>query len=246
MIKLYNKQSSFHERLKRAFLFLKGQTIHSTLAIAFRAFQKMLFGWNLYTTLYDFPLKKYIDFTVENNFHYSRRIKFFYVPQWLHEKNNDVLTDEYIRISSNNDLKHNSLISKELSSLVYKIRVFQLILSYLKAVDTLEVLGKSVNDTIAMDYLKANRLRIKPFTRERAILVLDNEIKTAYITYEAKKKQYKENKSEQKISRDDFSKWIAVLNYNKFNVDYKMSVADYIQRINMYQKMCEDLKNYGK
>jgi len=247
MTNSYNKQSSFQEKLKRAFLFLKGETTLSTLVTAFRVFQKMLFGWNLYTTLYEFPLHKYIDFSVTSDKRFSRRFKRLYVPNSLHIENEKRITEEYIKISENATLKHNKGLSEKINDEIVKIRTFQIVLGYIKALVTLEDIGRTVNDETWTEFCKKNRIRIKPFTKERAILVLDNEIKTAYITFESLKKQYKNTeKSDSKITREDFSKWIAILNYNKLGVDYNMSVADYIQRINMYQKMCEELKNYGK
>lgn len=247
MIKFLKQQSSFLKKQKWGFLFLKDTTIVLTLETAFRAFQKMLFGWNMYTTLYRFPLSRYIDYTVSEDVRFSRLVKWVYVPFWMHKQNEEKLTLEYIKISENNDLKFNRNLNDKINEQINKIRTFQIVLEYFKALDLLSTVGRNLDDSVGMEFCKKNRLRVKPFTRERAILVLDNEIKTAYISFEGLKKQYKNTKSsDKKITREDFSKWITVLNYNKLNVNYSMSVADYIQCINMYQKMCEEIKNHGK
>jgi hypothetical protein len=216
--------------------------------IAIPALNQMLFGWNIYRSLHQIKLSDYIDYVVSGDIKSLKRIKWIFIPKSYEKYVKESLNLEYVHISNNEQLKHNMSITDEINIIVKRIREYQIVKMHLESLTLLEDLGKTVDDSVSMAYIKANRMRVNPFTRERAIIVLESQIKSNYSLYLAKKAQYKtEKKSENvKTTKDDFSKWIAVLNYNNFKASYDMYVADFLHTLNLYKEYSESIKNLTK
>lgn len=231
---------------KWASLFIWTVMVYGRFLIAIRALQIKLYAWNIYQSLYEISLEKYISLCVSNDTSYLKRKSRKFVPRWLLDEANAKLRAQYYEILDTPDIKAQKTKANKINTLVEKMYKYNLVLETLVAYEQLESMGKVVDDETPMAFCK--KLRIKPFTRQRCILVLESNIISFKSEYEkiidAEKPQREEE--EKPLTRESFSDWVITLNHNNFPITYDMSAGHYVRSISNYLNYCEEMKKQTK
>lgn len=242
MTKLKKILSSFVQKPKRAFLFFKEQINRGTLETRLRAFQRMLFSWNLCTNLYKLKLKDYISLTVDGNISSIKTIPLI-TPKWLIIDSIKKINDQYIELSDNAELKNKKEVNAKIFDISGKMAYLKLGISLLEAKSKLQSY-QEVDFKNEFEYFK--KFGIKFNTVEELYKKLVSTYKGFYIELTKLNKSQTKEKKETTTTRQDFSKTMAMLSKNGYKVDYSMSVSDWITTINLYRKECDDMEKQLK
>lgn len=195
---------------------------------AFLFFTDTLFRYFLYTSLFDLPLKRYIDVAVDGNYRKLLKVPFF-APLRLYRTVYSELIEEYIVLSGNASLKAEQERAEDENDLKKKIYLFSVGLAVLVEFDKI--------DGIIAYFEKEGFSG----TSEEIAKSVDAELKVMKMELDAVEK-LKPPAPKEKTTRADFSKTIAMACKNGYVASYDMSVADFIQTLNLQREEIKSLE----
>ena len=199
---------------------------------AFLFFTDKIYRNFLYLTLYDLPLRNYIDVAVDGNYKKLRKLK-LPVPANVYKSVYSELLEQYMKLSGNDSLKSEQERQEDETQLRKKIYMYSVGLSVLVQFDKVEGI---------MGYFESEGIT---GTAEQVAKRVDAELKVMNIELEGIEKLKIQNPKE-KTTRQDFSKTIAMANKNGYNVAYDMSTADFIQCLNLQRDEIKSLERLTK
>ena len=197
---------------------------------AFLFFTDTLFRYFMYTSLFDLPLRNYIDVTVEGKYRKLLKLPIL-APVKVYKAVYAELIEEYMQLSGNTSLKAEQERAEDESDLRKRIYLYSVGLSVLVQFEK--------NDGI-LAYFKTEGFEGE---MEEVARRVDEELKVMNMELQAIEK-LKIVSPKEKTTRADFSKTIAMACKNGYNVTYGMSVADFIQTLNLQREEIESLKRF--
>ena len=199
---------------------------------AFLFFTDIIYRKFLYTSLFELPLKNYIDVAVDGNYRKLRKIS-LPVPMKVYKDVYSDLIEQYMELSGNDNLKAEKERQEDENDLKKKVYLYSVGLSVLVQFEQTDgIMSYFENEGIAG-------------TVEQVAKRVDAELKVMKIELEGLEKLKLQNPKE-KTTRQDFSKTIAMACKNGYNVHYEMSTADFIQTLNIQREEIKNLERLTK
>lgn len=182
----------------------------------------------LYTSLrdLDFTMRSYIDLIVNGNLNALKKIH-IPISKAVLKATLDAIQIEYAELSNNKEVSAYVKRNDKLGILIRKHEILRscgVVLSvFPDNKEVLEFLNKS--NIKGGDILKRLESECKTLELKIAELQTLNKV---------------ENKSEKKVTIEDYSRTFAVLNKNGYSANIDMPVLDFIQTMAIYRKEVED------